>query len=76
MRRSRNSYTKNNVKRALAIAGETPGVNEVVIETPEGVKYTFHLNKKPETEDQDRKRWDELTKQASVRKPSREGMNE
>ena len=43
--RGRNSYTKNNVKRALAIARETPGVDHVVIETPEGTKYTFHVNK-------------------------------
>ena len=54
--RGRNSYTKNNVKRALAIACETPGVNEVVIETREGVKYTFHLNKEPEVKEGDCKR--------------------
>ena len=71
------SWTKQlrSSSAAPSSARET-GVPLVEIETPEGVKYTFHLNKKPETEDQDRKRWDELTKQASVRKPSREGMNE
>jgi hypothetical protein len=67
--RSRNSYTKNNVKRALTIARETPGVDQVVIETPEGTKYTFSMNK-TEKKDQDHKRWDELTKQA-VRNPPR-----
>jgi hypothetical protein len=59
--RGRNSYTKNNVKRAIAIARET-GVPLVEIETPEGVKYTFRMDKEPE--DRDHKRWDELTKQA------------
>jgi hypothetical protein len=73
-KRSRNSWTKNNAKRAIAVARET-GVGQIEIGTPEGAKYTFFLNK-TENEDQDRKRWDELTKQASVRNPSREGMNE
>ena len=50
--RGRNSYTKNNVKRALVIARETPGVDQVVIETPEGVKYTFHMNKAGRQEDE------------------------
>jgi hypothetical protein len=50
--RGRNSYTKNNVKRALVIARETPGVDQVVIETPEGVKYTFHTNKAGRQEDE------------------------
>jgi hypothetical protein len=53
--RGRNSYTKNNVTRALAIARETPGVDHVVIETPEGVKYTFSVNK-TENEDQSKRR--------------------
>jgi hypothetical protein len=67
--RGRNAYTKNNVKRAIAIARET-GVGQVEIETPEGTKYTFHVNKELKTEDKDRKRWDELTEQA-VRNPPR-----
>jgi hypothetical protein len=49
--RGRNSYTKNNVKRAIAIARET-GVPLVEIETPEGVKYTFHVNKTGRQEDE------------------------
>jgi hypothetical protein len=66
--RGRNSYNKNDAKRAIAVARET-GVGQIEIETPEGAKYTFFLNK-TENEDQNRKRWDELTKQASVRNPS------
>jgi hypothetical protein len=55
MPRGRNSYTKNNVKRAIILAQET-GVDHVVIETPEGVKYTFHVNKEPEVKEGDCKR--------------------
>jgi hypothetical protein len=57
--RSRNSYTKNNVKRALAIARETPGVDQVVIETPEGVKYTFSVNKEDGRKSPQKNEWDE-----------------
>jgi hypothetical protein len=57
--RGRNAYTKNNVKRALAIAGETPGVDQVVIETPEGIKYTFHMNKEDKQEPSQKNEWDE-----------------
>jgi hypothetical protein len=54
--RGRNAYNKNDAKRALTIARETPGVDHVVIETPAGAKYIFHLDKKPESKEGDCKR--------------------
>jgi hypothetical protein len=44
-------------------AARKQDIDRVEVETPSGAKYTFYVGKS-ENGDPDRKRWDDLTKQA------------
>jgi len=53
-------------------AARKKDIDRVEVETPSGAKYTFYVGKS-ENDGQDRKRWDELTKQAASTQPCEKG---